>query len=374
MMTKTLNRLRANGTAGPAGLALLSLAALTVMMPFNATAHEQEMLRADGHAPIGVMGDHTHDANEFMVSYRYMRMNMGGNRIGTDEVTPEQIVTTVPNTFAGRPGQPPTLRVVPTDMTTRMHMFGAMYAPTDRLTVMAMANYVKKDMDHITFQGGQGTTRLGGFTTRSSGFGDTRVTGLFSLYDKGGHQVIVNTGLSLPSGSISERDDILTPMGGQPDVRLPYAMQLGSGTVDFLPGITYTGRSQRFAWGAQATGTIRLGTNDAGYSLGNRATATTWASFSPQPWISLSGRLQGSTLGRIDGRDDRIVAPVQTADPDNYGGERLQMLGGVNLIGQRGILRGHRVALEVGVPIHQDLHGPQMEGDWMLNLGYQYAF
>jgi len=38
--------------------------------------------RADGHAPIGVMGDHQHEAGEWMVSFRYMRMAMEGNGTG----------------------------------------------------------------------------------------------------------------------------------------------------------------------------------------------------------------------------------------------------------------------------------------------------
>ena len=93
----------------------------------------------DGHAPIGVMGDHMHKAGEWMLSYRFMRMNMEGNRIGNNSVSPEDIVTTVPNRFFGNPNQPPTLRVVPTQMTMNMHMFGVMYAPSDVITLMAMA-------------------------------------------------------------------------------------------------------------------------------------------------------------------------------------------------------------------------------------------
>ena len=42
--------------------------------------------RPDGHAPIGVMTDHTHGAGEFMWSYRFMYMAMDGNRDGAAEV------------------------------------------------------------------------------------------------------------------------------------------------------------------------------------------------------------------------------------------------------------------------------------------------
>ncbi len=129
--------------------------------------------RPDSHAPIGVMGEHMHKKGEGMLSYRAMRMEMDGNRIGSDSVSPETIATTVPNRFFGRPMQPPTLRVVPTRMTMDMHMFGMMYAPTNNLTLMAMVNYIEKEMDHVTFRGPRGTTRRGTFTTKSEGIGDT---------------------------------------------------------------------------------------------------------------------------------------------------------------------------------------------------------
>ena len=65
---------------------------------------------------------------------------------------------------------------------------------------------------------------------------------------------------------------------------------------------------------------------------------------------------------------------MQTADPDNYGGDTVTLYGGVNLMGQRGTLRGHRLAFELGVPVYQKLNGPQMETDWTATLGWQLAF
>ena len=37
-------------------------------------------------------------------------------------------------------------------------------------------------------------------------------------------------------------------------------------------------------------------------------------------------------------------------------------------------LAGHRLGIELGVPVYQDLNGPQMAGDWMLTVGWQKAF
>jgi len=331
--------------------------------------------RADGHAPIGVMGDHMHKRGEWMLSYRYMRMDMEGNRIGTDEVSPEQIVTSVPNRFFGRPGQPPTLRVVPTQMTMDMHMFGGMYAPTDYVTLMVMVPYHSKDMDHITFQGGMGTNRLGTFNTKTEGIGDVKFGGLFRLYDSPDHKLHLNMSLSAPTGSIDEEDDILTPMGMRPTVRLPYAMQLGTGTWDLLPGITYSGRMGDLSFGTQISGEIRLESeNDEGYSFGDKFMMTNWVAYQFAPWISASVRTAYTSQGDIDGIDPNIVAPVQTANPENYGGEMLELFGGINTVVTEGPLKGHRFALEAGAPVYQDLNGPQMERDWSLTAGWQYAF
>lgn len=335
---------------------------------------DMDMMRADRHAPIGVMGGNMMMAGKWMVSYRYMRMEMSGNRIGTDEVSPEEIATTVPNRFAGAPGQPPTLRVVPTDMTTQMHMFGAMYAPTNWLTLMGMASYVDKSMDHVTFQGPSGTDELGEFTTESEGVSDTKLSGLIRLFDEGPHHAHLNAGISLPTGSIKEKDSILTPLNTTPTVRLPYPMQIGSGTFDLLPGITYTGRTGDIGWGAQYQGTIRLGENNENYALGNEHQVTAWGSYAWARWISTSFRATGRTIGEIDGIDPNIVGPVQTANPDFQGGERLDLALGLNLAGQHGPLKGARFGVEVSAPVVQDLNGPQMEGDWMITAGLKYMF
>lgn len=93
-----------------------------------------------------------------------------------------------------------------------------------------------------------------------------------------------------------------------------------------------------------------------------------------EPWISGSLRLTGSTQSDIDGIDSNIMGPVQTANPDFQGGDRIDLGVGINLVGQERLLRGHRLGLEVGIPLYQDLNGPQMETDFTVTLGYQYAF
>ncbi|MCB1682056.1 MAG: transporter [Alphaproteobacteria bacterium] len=335
--------------------------------PSGHTAHRHNA----SSAPQSVMGDHMHGKGDWMLSYRYMHMDMGGNRDGTNSISPEEIVTSVTNPHA----PPPTLRVVPTDMTMDMHMLGVMYGLSDTVTLMLMGNYIKKEMDHITFAGMAGTTRLGTFATRSSGWGDTTFTALIRLYEDGRHHLHLNAGLSAPTGSIKKKDDVLTPMGTTPTLRLPYAMQLGSGTWDALPGITYTGNEGDWFWGAQFRNVIRLESeNDQGYRLGNRHALTSWVGYRFCDWMSASFRIKGEKTGKIKGEDAAITAPVQTADPDNYGGKLIETGIGFEFRPPVPELEGLSFGAEVTVPVYQNLNGPQMERDWNLNIGLTYRF
>ncbi len=341
----------------------------------HSTHHAGGHHHSGASAPIGVMGDHLHPKGEWMVSYRFQHMKMDGNRDGTDELSPVEIATTVPNRFAGVAGQPPTLRVVPTEMSMNMHMFGAMYGARDWLTLMAMGMWMEKDMDHTTFQGGAGTTVLGQFETQSEGWGDTVVSSLIRLHQDDTYGVHLNLGLSIPTGSIKNTDTVLAPNGMTPRLRLPYAMQLGTGTYDVHPGITYSGHKDAWSWGAQYKAEIRLeDENDQGYAWGDKHAVTSWAGYQWTDLVSSSLRVSASTQGKIDGIDPNIVAPVQTADPDNYGGEIVEAGFGVNFTGQTGWMRGHELGVEVNVPVYQDLNGPQMQRDYTLTLGFKKSF
>ncbi|MGI9535053.1 MAG: transporter, partial [Thermodesulfobacteriota bacterium] len=301
--------------------------------------------RADDHAPIGVMGEHTHKQGEVMFSYRYMFMKMEGLRDGTDSLSTGDVLEQ--------------FMVTPTDMDVQMHMFGAMYAVTNKLTMMGMIPYIKKSMNHLTRMGGR-------FKTESEGFGDFKLTGLYKILDWGNNNnVILNFGLSFPTGSIDEKD--ATPMG--PNQQLPYPMQLGSGTWDLLPGITYNGRINNLNWGGQAIGVVRLGENDRDYTLGDRLNLTAWTAYNLNYWLSGSFRLDWGFWGNIDGADpDLNPVIVPTADPDLQGGNRLDALFGINFVNQLGPkwLKGQRLAAEFGFPLYQDLDGPQLETDWVL--------
>ncbi|GAB5535197.1 MAG: transporter [Rubricoccaceae bacterium] len=332
------------------------LAALLALTSAPSFAQPWTSARPDGHAPIGVMGDHTHGGQEAMFSYRLMQMEMAGSRIGTEAVEDDNIVAPGGQNFV----------VTPTEMPMTMHMIGAMVAPVDRVTVMAMLPIVQMNMNHQTRAGGE-------FSTESGGLGDVKLTALVKLAEFGRSRAHVGVGASLPTGSIDETD--VTPASAPNESQLPYPMQIGSGTFDVLPSVTYLGQSDAFGWGLQGRGVIRLGENSRGYTLGNRGEATGWASVLVSDALSGSVRVTGSAWDNISGQDPTYggavaMRMVPTVFTNLRAGERLDIGVGVNAVLP---LDGLRVAAEATVPVYQRLSGPQLETDLVLAVGAQYA-
>lgn len=306
--------------------------------------------------PIGVMGAHSHHEGGWMLSYRFMRMEMDGNLDGTDSVS-----TPLPG-----------FMVSPLKMTMDMHMLGGMYGVSDDLTVMVMVPILDISMDHRINMGPMMGTE---FTTEADGVGDTKISGIYDLSNNGKQSLLLNFGLSVPTGSIDEEDG--TPASMDQDVQLPYPMQLGSGTYDFLPGITWLNDINGSQLGVQALATLRMSDNDNGYTLGDRYMLTSWYSHEVTPAFSSSVRVSAETWDNIDGIDDQLnpMAPtmVPTARTDLRAGTRVDLLVGISW-DTGGHLTGHRLAAEVGAPIHQDLDGPQLETDLIFTLGWQGSF
>lgn len=338
---------------------ILGLTVGFALMTVGAIQAQWTSSRPDGHAPIGVMADHAHEQGEIMLSYRYMYMDMVGNRDGTDRLSIAEILDAN--------GQY-RFMITPTRMPMQMHMLGVMYAPADAVTLMATLPVVDLFMDHVTRAGGA-------FTTNSINVGDLRVGGMIPLAKFGDQSVHATALVSLPIGATDETD--VTPASSPNFVVLPYPMQTGSGTFDLMPSITYLGQTEWWSWGGQASATIRSGTNDNDYTLGNRYSGTFWVGRRFSNWVSASARIEGTTWGDIDGADPRLPGPgalmVPTARPDLRGGSRIDVGAGVNVYIRKGILKATRLAIEAMVPIHQDLDGPQLETDWTVTAGIQYT-
>lgn len=369
-------------------LVLSVLTATTVLANGGDTGSKSRSTRPDSHAPLGVMGDHAHGQSEWMLSYRFMAMGMEGLRDGTASITPEEI-----DGFS----------VIPVNMGMQMHMVGLMFAPHDSITLMVMTSYrdnymemeagkvtvgegmtsTDVDGDHVHIAGSHGREGsrqgesphashrhpIGAHEMESRGLGDLRLSALIPLLRTRNAVFLLNTGLSIPTGSITAE--------GVNGI-LPYPMQLGSGSFELTPGVTFTTMLGSWSFGGQTQVTLPLNENVRGYRLGSASLSTIWGGRRVNDWLSLSARALFESWGNIAGSDralDPTMAP--TMDPRLRGGGRGSLLLGCNLIFPNrlgGLLAGQRFAVEARLPVYQHLDGPQLELGWGVVAGWQYAF
>ncbi len=367
--------------AAPAYAADLSMPTpMTMDMSGQGASMDMNGMQMDGmdHAaiPAGVFGAGMVGAGHFMFSYTPMYMRMSDNYIGDSVVSPNTIATTVrlPEPMMMGMMTFDTYRIVPTSMDMQMHMFHAMYGVTDWLNIMVMGSYDIKSMTMLTYKGATGTTVLGSTTNNSEGFGDTSVTSLWRVYQDPINHVHINIGLSLPTGSTTETMTMLSPMDKTMTMRANYGMQLGSGTVDLLPGITYLGHIAQWSWGAIYRGRLALGDNTEGYQYGYRQEISGWAGYRWIPGVTTTFRVEGDIADRIHGADPEIMGLMQGSNPYFYGGERINLLGGLEVSGAPIGLKNVSLALEGGAPVYQDLNGPQMGEAWQITGALHVGF
>ncbi len=307
--------------------------------------------RPDGHAPMGVMADHVHSQSEWMLAYQFTHMSMSGLRDGSDRVSSDEAI----NDYG--------YNAAPTDMDMDMHMLMLMYAPTDRLTLMIMAHYMDNTMDMDMGGGMTGTME-------TSGMSDSFAGGIYKLLDAERQQVLLNFGLSIPTGSTDETVENMMGM----EMRAGYAMQLGSGTWDLMPGMTWLGQGERWSWGSQVMATLRTGENSEDYTLGDELRFTAWSARKLTDWLSASLRLEQVQFGNVDGADPEMNPDASPAtDPRNQGGERTRLGLGAN-VRFSGPLAGHRVGLEIIEPVRERLDGPQMSEERTITAAWEYAW
>ena len=249
-----------------------------------ATVISQAGNRPDGHAPIGVMGDHIHKAGEYMVSYRSMYMKMADVYNGNDALSLEDAYGEIDGMSMAMGGMTTTTKAMPDSMVMRMNMVGIMYAPTDQFTLMGMINYLDNDMtsDRQAAKTMMGTTTIetDNISTSSKGWGDTRFVAMYQFYQGLNDSAHVSFGLSLPTGSINKTDYIpeISGMMGENKL-LAYPMQLGSGSYGAILGVTWLQQLDTWSYGAQLNTLWWMNDNDQDYRLGDSGNINAWIAY-----------------------------------------------------------------------------------------------
>ncbi|HSB32585.1 MAG TPA: nitrous oxide reductase accessory protein NosL [Candidatus Sulfobium mesophilum] len=341
---------------------------------------EDKLARHDHHMNMGpgsqmlfnpAMGDdiyHIHPTGMWMFDYKFMHMYMSGLRAGTSDVGLDNIGYMTPKNQAMF-NKAYNYMMIPSSMAMDMHMFMLMYGITDRLTVMGMATYQVNSMNMLMDMG-MGAKPDDPMKTK--GFGDTELRGIYKI----NNYLVGSLGVSLPTGDIEQTFVTMK----RPPYRAPYDMQLGSGTYDLKPALTYNDFSAdaKWNWGAQAMYTWHTAKNDNGWKYGDSFKVNGWlqrALGPATPWL----RVSFTDTAKIKGHDPEIQklldpdmkkgAPMPDADPNNYGGTRIDSAIGLSI--KKGNLSG---GIEGGIPLYQNLNGLQLKTKWFMTVGLQLMF
>jgi hypothetical protein len=262
--------------------------------------------------------------------------------------------------------------VKPETMTMQMIMVDVSYAPTSWLNLMLMPSFVAMEMELRTLEGAE-PDEHGTHDHQTGGVGDTGMFALLRLFSAPGQELHAGLGFSAPTGSVSEKDR----RSHQEDRGYThYGMQLGSGTWDFLPSLSYTGSWRRLSFGGQLSGTLRLeDENDSGYALGDVFQATGWTGFALTRWLTASARGLYTWQGGIRHQFDRRHSEIGPMDfPANYGGQYVDLGLGLSAAASSGPLAGQRIAVEWLQPLRDDVDGYQLERVGTLQVAWSLSF
>lgn len=324
------------------------------------------------HIPAGVMFGHMLDKpGDVMVGYRFMYSWQAGDMLhGARKASDIDIVNLAC-------GDSQLCKFSPADMTMRMHMLDIMYAPTRWLNLMLMPQFMDMEMNLRELEGRPppvpGDHEHKGVPHSTGGVGDTILMSLIKLIDLPGQRLHMGLGFSAPTG---ETDLKLRRMAKNEGGLFHFDMQLGSGTWDFLPNLTYAGTTHRWHWGAQLYGAKRMESkNESGYRLGDIFQASTWGGIHLTDWLSASVRGVYTHRGRIHGDFNTYNARVGPMDfPVNQGGQYWDIGFGLSAAVPTGKFAGNHFAFEWLQPIRDDVNGFQLERKGALSATWHYSF
>jgi hypothetical protein len=321
-----------------------------------------------GNMPLNIFGGGIPEPKEFRFKLSQMIMEMGPLRDSTDDIELSDILSKTNNGT--------TFSAVPSDMQMYMTMIGGAYSFSDNFALMGMTSYIENTMHMNTANGKD-------FVMTSGGVGDVTLLGKYRAYADDDlvptNQVSVMFGLSLPSGSINKKFSNNTNESVNGTL-LPFKMQLGSGTVDPIFGLTYQGSRDPFWWGFNTQLEAHVYDNEQGYHRANEFRYDFYAMKQVHDRVVVHAQLNGWYEGQFSDEPDdgkslgaghaglvssnNFFSPL--FDKKNYGGHKLHFGLGV----QFQPIPLHVMELTASVPIHQDLNGPQMRDNWMVKFTY----
>jgi hypothetical protein len=169
---------------------------------------------------------------------------------------------------------------------TQSHLLGVRYTLTEKWATRVVGAAVDNQYTILKKDGSQEDVYV-------QGMGDMKVQAVYQIYEDPYHRFEASAGTTIPTGAT----DLIGP-NGKP---LSSRMQLGSGTFDFVPEVSYTFTSHGWELGDRINAVIHNGKNSSGYTNGDEYGDSASANYllfpflSPSITVSLRNKQKGST-------------------------------------------------------------------------------
>lgn len=309
----------------------------------------------------------TGNGNKWEFGITYTKGSFGGYLAGTEQKSFQDVLFTLGETRTNQ-----NYPVVPTFICQNAFSYSAQYNLSNESSVSVSVPYIEQRTDHIS-----SIPNFSDFTLRTIGIGDIAVAFSYNQKLSSTTNITAVLGARLPTGSINKTGD--TPRNGAGTYeRLPYTMQLGSGTFDLTSSLTYTRSLKDINAGINVNGTLRTGKNTHDYRLGNSVNASIFARYTKHKFFQPGLRLSARHIGHIKGGDTSLRVPMafpfpaSITDPQNYGGKRISLTASVkSCINSDCTLS---VNADYNEPIHQNLNGIQPMERKSFSLGSSIKF
>jgi len=333
------------------------------------SAQQKDELPKPPPVPLSVFGDNLPDPGKLTISVIPTFYDNAHVLVGTQNVAPQQVVTYYK--WYWDPLVP--LTTVPQEQFGEMQTLTLAYGVVKDVSLVVTAGTIERHSYLNIFYGSSNLIERGTSTPGIDTIADASASIVWRAYEDPVNRIKFNLGMSFPTGSNHNIGGaVLSTTGTYAINEAFYGMQPGTGTFDVMPGVLYAGTIAPWSWGLSYRARLPLGVNPEGYMWGNYQELNGWFGYTWIPGLTTTFRTNFNIQNQIVGADWWLIGKLPSANPLWYGGKRIEVYGGADIDGKIFGYPGFSIGLEAGVPVYQNLNGPQLAKNWMAGMALRW--
>ncbi|MFY9627796.1 MAG: outer membrane beta-barrel protein [Methylocystis sp.] len=319
--------------------------------------------------PLAVFGDTMPDPGKLTISVIPLFQDNAHTLVGTQNVSSQQVITNY--RWYWNPATP--LTIVPQELFGETQVVTLAYGLAKDWSLVVTAGAIERHSYLNTFYGSSNLIPRMTSVPGTDTLADASASLVWRAYEDPVNRIKFNLGMSFPTGSNHNIGGAVGATNGSYNITEAfYGMQPGTGTFDLMPGVLYAGTIAPWSWGLSYRARVALDYNPEGYKWGNYQEVNGWLGYTWLPGLTTTFRTNFNVQSQINGADWYLAGKLQSANPLYYGGKRIEVYGGADIDGKLFGYPGFSIGLEAGVPVYQNLNGPQLAKNWMAGMALRW--